>query len=208
MSKQDNVKQWLQQVQMDALAQSARRHYEKAVAEQPPRKGLFRRRRAPVSLAEPRVFSNHVAVEVLDGCARLTLDNHFPRLAFSLKGGDDSLVDLKPALFLRADKKNLGDMAKSLQGWRRNSQGEFYRYLDASGKLIALGFPGKDELRRYTVELRAARSNRSLPDGLRLQVRPQTPHFVHQAMSLPAPKPTPPKPKTPKRKNLEPQKKN
>lgn len=185
MSKQDSVKQWLHQVQMDALAQSARRHYEKVVAEQP-RRGLFRRRR--VSVPEPLVFSNHLAVETLQGCARLTLDNHFPRLAFSLKGGDEALADLKPALFLRADK-DLEEMAEGLEGWRQNPQGDLYRYLGTDGELIALGFPGTDELRHYTLELRSGRSNCSLPDGLRLQVRPQMPLFVQQAMSASAVQP-------------------
>lgn len=179
MSRQDTVRQWLQQVQMDALAQSVRRHYEKALAEQP-RRGLFRRRR--VSLAEPRVFSNHVAVETLQGCARLTLDNHFPRLAFSLKGSDEALADLKPTLFLHADK-DLHEMAERLQGWRQNPQGDFYRYLGTNGELIALDFPGTEELRHYTLELRSGRSNRSLRDGLRLQVRPQMPRFVQEAIS-------------------------
>lgn len=182
MSTQDSVKEWLRQLQMDALAQSSRRHHERAVAEQP-RRGLFRRRRAP--LPEPRVFSNHVAVEVFQGGANLTLDNRFPRLAFSLKGGDESLAELKPTLFLRADR-SLEEMAISLEGWRKNSLGEFYRYLDADGGLIALGFPGNDELQRYTLELRSGRSGRALPEGLRLQVRPQTPRFVQQALSGPA----------------------
>lgn len=179
MSKQDSIRRWLHQVQMAALSQSVRRHYEKAVAEQP-RRGLFRRR--GVSLAEPRVFSNHVAVETQEGCARLTLDNHFPRLAFSLKGGDEALADLKPTLFLHADK-DLHEMAGRLQGWRRNPQDDFYHYLGTNGELIALDFPGTEELRRYTLELRSGRSNLSLPDGLRLQVRPQMPRFVQEAIS-------------------------
>lgn len=182
MSEQEELKEWLRKLQMAALEGCAERCYRRVAGEQP-MQGLLRRRPAPPPVSRPQAYSNHVAAEVSDGVARLALENRFPRLAFSLKGGAEDLVALKPTLFLCLERPGKLDPSE-MDGWKRNPKGQFYRYLDPTGKLIALDFPPASKLGRYTLELRAGRSDKSLPDGLRLQVRPQTPLSVKRLLKL------------------------
>lgn len=177
MEEIESLKQWLSQVQLVLLRQSAQAAYERVTrAEATERGGVFRRRPSAPTVSRPETHGKGVAYHVSDGKAEVALENQFPRLGFRLEGDLDEIADAKPTVFLRSDA-DLDDVA-DLAGWSQNRLGEYYRYLDVRGGTVSVSLPDLEVLPDYTLELKAGRSGKTLPDGLRLVVLPAAPEAL------------------------------
>ncbi|MCP1727884.1 hypothetical protein J2T60_001884 [Natronospira proteinivora] len=176
----EQFQQWLARLQVPQLQRCAERHFE-AAAQQRPRRSLFGRKQPfEPPLSRPLRQGHQLAVSSEDGLARLRLDNEWDRLQFSLTGTNEAVAAMKPALFLQADV----DLSKvqGLEGWHCNKRGEYYRYLPSNGGTVTLGFADLAALPQYTLELRAARSQHRLPDGVTLLVTPGMPGFAERLL--------------------------